>query len=158
LIESDQVAAYRQKLFGPINGSVTATAAFASNNTYGAFKTSPLPVIYVTATADRPKLAVALSSDTAAAFDRWMRHKQDVARIPWSQRIIVDEVRRPTAATSSGKSSKGLPIFIGFVVLLAFGGGAILLDRAFPRRRPAPRIADTVPAGATGGAVAQAIE
>jgi hypothetical protein len=151
LIESDQVARYREKLFGPTRGTVTADAAFASKNTYGAYKTSPLPVIAIDAVAGRPKAAKALADQTAVAFIRWLRHKQDLGRIPRGQRIELELIQQPTQAVSSGGSSKGLPIFVGLAVVVVFGGAAVLLDRLVPRRRQEPAEAppESVPAGGT---------
>ena len=51
LIQSDQIARYRESLYGMTPGTLTALAHNASTNTYGVYHPSPLPIIDVTAKA-----------------------------------------------------------------------------------------------------------
>jgi hypothetical protein len=145
LIQSDAVARLRERLYGPLSGQVTATAAFATKNTFGAYKTSPLPVVEISATARRPKAAKALAQATADAFKRWLTDKQRSGHIPVSQRITVEQLQRPTNPTMSGKGSKSLPLFLAALVVLAFGGLALLLDSLRPRRKPSLSTPDHEP-------------
>lgn len=128
LIESDQVTAVRTKMFGPSHGHVAA-AALNSFQTPTKYRPSSFPMIQLVATAKHAKGAIKLAENTAAAFETWLSDSQAKAGVPTAERILVDDLVRPTKATSSGGPKYGLPIFVGFFVLLVFAGIAIALDR-----------------------------
>jgi hypothetical protein len=128
LIMSDQVTAVRTKMFGHSQGRVQA-AALNSFQTPTKYRASSFPMIEIQATAKHPKAAIKLAEHTSAAFGAWLTTSQAKAGVPVPERILVQDLVRPTKATSSGGSKLGLPLFVGFVVLLLFAGIAIALDR-----------------------------
>jgi capsular polysaccharide biosynthesis protein len=127
LIQSDRISQVRQRHYGTIPGTVTANALNATTNTYGVYRPSPLPVIQVKATSTTPEHAEQLVDGTVAAFQLWMRQQQKQHQIPPSERISVQQLSTPTVATVNARS-KGLPLFIGVLVLLAFCGLAVIAD------------------------------
>lgn len=128
LIESDEVTAVRTKMFGPSHGHVVA-AALNSFQTPTKYRPSSFPMIQLVGTAKHPDAAMKLVEHTASAFETWLKDSQAQAGVPAPERILVEDLVRPTAAVSSGGPKLGLPIFVGFVVLLLFAGIAIGLDR-----------------------------
>jgi capsular polysaccharide biosynthesis protein len=144
LIQSDQIAQERESQYGVIQGTVTANALNATTNSYGVFRPSPLPVIQVKATSKTPGNAEKLADATVGAFQLWMRDQQRSHSIPSSQRISVQQLESPVVTTTGGRS-KGLPVFIGALILLALCGLAIVIDNqrpaaaAEPTRAPAAR-------------------
>lgn len=128
LIMSDQVTAVRTKMFGPSKGHIQA-AALNSFQTPTKYRASSFPMIAITATAKHSNAAIKLAEHTSAAFESWLKTNQAQAGVPAPERILVQDLVRPTKAVSSGGSKLGLPIFVGFAVLLLFAGIAIALDR-----------------------------
>ena len=128
LIMSDQVTAVRTRMFGPSNGHIQA-AALNSFQTPTKYRPSSFPMIEITATAKRSGAAIKLAEHTSAAFEAWLTTSQARAGVPAPERILVQDLVRPTKAVSSGGSKLGLPLFVGFAVLLLFAGIAIGLDR-----------------------------
>jgi len=147
LIQSDKIAQVRQQHYGAIEGTVTANALNATTNTYGVYRPSPLPIIQVKATAKTASGAEQLVDATVGAFQLWMRQQQRQHRIPPSERISVQQLSSPTVTTINARS-KGLPLFIGALVLLAFCGLAVIADNRRPDAAAAsPRAGDAaVPA------------
>lgn len=128
LIESDQVTAVRTKMFGPSKGRIQA-AALNSFQTPTKYRASSFPMIEITATAKHANAAIKLAEHTSAAFEAWLASSQHQAGVPAAERVLVQDLVRPTKAVSSGGSKLGLPVFVGFAVLLLFAGIAIALDR-----------------------------
>jgi hypothetical protein len=128
LIMSDQVTAVRTKMFGPSQGHIQA-AALNSFQTPTKYRASSFPMIEITATAKHPKAAIKLAEHTSAAFEAWLTTSQAQAGVPAAERILVQDLVRPTKAVSTGGSKLGLPLFVGFFVLVLFAGIAIGLDR-----------------------------
>ena len=144
LIQSDQIKQEREAQYGVIQGTVTANALNATTNTFGVYRPSPLPVIQVKATSKTPSNAEKLADATVGAFQLWLRDQQRSHSIPSSQRISVQQLESPAVTTTGGRS-KGLPVFIGALILLALCGLAIVIDNqrpaaaAEPTRAPAAR-------------------
>lgn len=138
LIQSDAIARVREAHYGALQGTVTANALNATTNSYGVFRPSPLPVIQVKATANSPSGAEQLADATVGAFQLWMRGQQRQHGIPQSQRISVQQLAAPVVETTGGRS-KGLPLFLGAIVLLALCGLAIVLDNQRPAARESSR-------------------
>ncbi len=132
LIESDDVAALRTKMFGEIEGEIVAQAIFAAA-TAARYQPSEIPVIELFATSDSPKDAIALAGATSKAFRAWMAREQGKAKIDPKQRILIQELEAPDDAIATGGAGIGLPILAMLAVLSAFAAGAIMLDRLFPR-------------------------
>jgi hypothetical protein len=143
LIQSDDVA----ELQGthPPNCKLEATGVFASTNTFGVFKASPVPVVAIKSTCKDQANAIPNSQGRVEAFNTWIIMQQNKNKIPQAQRLLVQELTRPTGTKTIGGPSAGAPIFVGVVVFLIFCGIAILLDRPRPEKedadddeRPAP--------------------
>jgi capsular polysaccharide biosynthesis protein len=135
LIQSDLIARVREKRYGVIQGTVTANALNATTNSYGVFRPSPLPVIQVKATSKLPSRAEHLADATVSAFQMWLRKEQHTHGIPKGQRISVQQLESP-AVTAIGGRSKGLPAFVGALVLLALCGLAVVIDNHRPAAAP----------------------
>lgn len=132
LIESDDVALLRSERFGDLPGEVRAQAIF-SGATATRYQPSEIPVIDIFATADEPSDAIALASATSTTFRRWMSREQNRAKIDVRQRILIQELETPTDTVATGGGGVGLPILAMLAILTAFGAGAIMLDRLFPK-------------------------
>lgn len=135
LIKSDPVVAIRDKKFGKLSGQVTARA-LNSFQTPTRYRESSFPIIEVSGAASSPKLALRLTTATVIAFRQWLTKSQDRARVPKTERVLIQDLQLPERAVASGGPKKGLGILVGFAVLAAFGGLALVLDNLFPRRRP----------------------
>ena len=132
LIESDDVARLREELYGNLPGQVTAQAIF-SGATATRYQPSEIPVIELFATAGDPDDAIALAAATSKSFRTWMTREQNRAGIDVKQRILIQELEAPTDAVPSGGGGIGLPFLAMLAILTAFGAGAIMLDRVYPR-------------------------
>jgi len=133
-IMSDQVA---QMSPAPRGCKLNASGIFASTNAFGVFKASPIPVVEVVARCDGTDIAMAASKARAAAFQKWVVREQNAAKIPQRQRVLVSTLDLADSAKTVGSTSAALPVFIGLVVLFAFCGIAVLLDRPRPAAVPA---------------------
>lgn len=143
LIESDQIARLRESLYGVTPGKLTANALNSSTNTYGVYHPSPLPIIEVVATSHTRANAGKLAQDTVLTFGKWITTTQKAAGVPASQRIAVQELQEPVLTSTAGPS-KGLPLFIGALIVLAACGIAVLFDRS-GEPKPRTSAAETPP-------------
>jgi hypothetical protein len=143
LIQSDQVVAIRNKRFGPLEGQVTA-AALNSFSTASRFRQSTFPIIQVMGTASTPKQAKKIAVATVAAFREWLTKSQNSARVPENERVLIQELQRPEKVIATGGPKHGIDLIVGVLVFALFVGGALVLDKLFPRGRRR---------GATGGTV-----
>lgn len=132
LIESDDVAKLRSDLYGDLPGTVAAQAIF-SGATATRYQASEIPVIELFATAGKPGDAIALASATSKTFRQWMSREQNKAGIDVKQRILIQELEAPTEAVPTGGGGIALPVLAMLAILTAFGAGAIMLDRLYPR-------------------------
>jgi hypothetical protein len=135
-VESDDVAKIHP---APASCKIEATGIFASTNTFGVFKSSPVPVVQVKSTCKTKSDAIPSTLGRVAAFRLWIVNEQNAARIPRHQRLLVTLLTSPTDTRTLGGPSAGLPVFVGVVVLLLFCGLAILLDRPRPAAEPEPQ-------------------
>lgn len=134
VIQGDQVKALRERLFGKVDGEVTASTIGATI-TPSRQEPGRLPFIQIVATADSPASAKALAQNTADAFIRFVRQEQQRSGIRPAQRLVIKQLRKPDQTFEVGGTSMNLPILI-FVALVAVAVAlAYLLDRLFPRRR-----------------------
>ena len=136
IIESDQVANFREREFGELNGSVTALGATAVA-TANRVELSEIPVIRLIAVAGTPEDAVELADKTGQAFIGWLENFQVEKEIPRSDRITAEQLTVPRGAIASAGPSTTLPLLVFIVVFAAFCVLAILLDRLVPLRQPA---------------------
>lgn len=143
LIESDQVAEFREREYGPLEGVVNAQGiySFATGNR---FELSEIPVIQLISIASTPEAAVELADKTAKAFVDWMRTEQAADEIPQQDRIVVKQLEEPKGAAASSDVSRTMPVLVFLVIVSAFVVVAILLDRFVPPR-PSPVRADVEP-------------
>jgi hypothetical protein len=132
LIESDEVSRLRTEQSGDIPGDVTAKAIFATA-TANRFQPSGIPVIELFATTDSPDDAAALATATSKAFRTWIVREQNRAGIDPKERILIQELEAPSEAIATGGGGIGLPVLALLAIITAFGAGAIMLDRTFPR-------------------------
>lgn len=150
LIESDEVSRLRTEQSGDIPGEVTAKAIFATA-TANRYQPSGIPVIELFATAGSPRDATALAGATSKAFRTWIVRKQNQAEIDVKDRILIEELEAPSGAVATGGAGIGLPVLALLAVLTAFGAGAIMLDRTFPRPDSAEDTASSDLAAAGAG-------
>ena len=132
LIESDEVAAAQP---APGGCRIEATGVFASTNTFGVFKASPVPVVAVKSTCDDQAQRdpdVAEPRRRPSEVDRPAAGQGPGSRA--SSGCSSRSSRRRPSTTTIGGPSAGLPVFVGVVVFLLFCGLAILLDRPPPGR------------------------
>jgi hypothetical protein len=127
-VESDEVVAIRRKLIGDIPGTVQAKALYSTQGV-NRFRPSVIPVMQISASAPRPKFAIALAGGTARAFDLWLKRRQDSAKIPAAQRIVVHQLHAPRQAVATGGPAYGLPGLASLGVLGLFIALAVLLDQ-----------------------------
>lgn len=146
LIESDEVERIRQEMAGPLSGSVTSRAIYEVNSP-SRFELSQVPVVEIYGNSDTYAGAVKLTEATVTAFLAYMDRTQDQANLRPNERILLNEIQRPSGAIALGGGSLSLPLMLFVVVSAAFVGLAILLDRLFPfglipsrrwRARPIP--------------------
>jgi len=131
LIESDEVAAIKPI---PDSCAIESTGVFASTNTFGVFKASPVPVVSIRATCDEEADAIPATADRVTGFKTWVIMEQNRDKIPLKQRLLVQRLKVPTDTHTIGGPSAGLPVFVGVCVFLLFCGIAILLDRPRPEK------------------------
>jgi hypothetical protein len=134
LIESDDVAELREKMFGQLPGTVLATA-YTSVSTPTRFTPAQLPIIDILATSSTAPEAVRLAQATADTFKQWIRQAQVRAGIAPKERILIEPLRAPRQAFPSGGPSYGVPILAALALAAAFAVIAVVLDQLFPRGR-----------------------
>ena len=137
VIESDQVANYREQEFGDLPGTVQALGV-TSVVTGNRIELSEIPIIRLIATADTPQQAVGLADKTGKAFIGWLRTFQDDHGIAESDRIVVQQLNVPKDAAASEGPSTALPVLVFIVVFAASCVLAVLLDRLIPAGQPKP--------------------
>jgi hypothetical protein len=144
IIESDQVADYRQREFGDLEGSVSALGV-TSVVTANRIELSEIPVIRLIAVAGTSEDAVELADKTGKAFIGWLEEFQDEKEIPRSDRIVVEQLNTPRGAIASAGPSTALPVLVFFAVFAAFCVLAVILDRFLPPQQARPAPADVEP-------------
>jgi hypothetical protein len=132
LIQSDQVVAIRNQRFGQLKGEVTAQA-LNSFQTGSRFRASTFPIVQVVGTAPMPEQAKKVTRATVAAFREWLTKSQNAARVPESERVLIQDLQRPDKAVAAGGPKHGLDIIVGLAVFAAFGGVALALDKLLSR-------------------------
>jgi len=121
----------------PSGCKLDASGLFASENAFGVFKASPIPVIKVVARCGSKDAAGAASQGRADAFETWIVRQQNAEKIPQRQRVMVSTLAAAGTPKTVGSTSAGMPVFIGLVVVFVFCGIAVLLDRPRPEAAPA---------------------
>jgi hypothetical protein len=131
LIESDEVQELRDEMAGPLPG-VISTRAIYEVNSPSRFELSQIPVIEVFGHAGSAGDAIAITRATVDAFQAYIERAQNSASLSRSERVLVQEIQKPSGAAASGGSSLSLPLMLFVLVAAAFFALAILLDRLFP--------------------------
>ena len=72
---------------------------------------------------------MALANSTWKAFKRRVQLEQDQTKVKPKERTLIQEIRVPTSAVSSGGPSFAIPVLTALAVLAGFGMLALLLDR-----------------------------
>jgi hypothetical protein len=139
LIESDDVAKLRTKMFGKLRGSVRANA-YSAVSTPQRFSPAQLPVIDIFATSGTSRESIALADATAKAFKSWIRAEQDRAGVTEKARILIQQLQAPGRTFPTGGPSYGIPVLVALAVVAAFGMLAILLDQLVPRGARVPQV------------------
>ena len=144
LIHSDQVTRIRREMYGQLPGSVTATALFARDTPRG-LRPSTIPVIQISTVAQRPRQAIRLARATTHAFTKWLVGRQNAARVPRQQRILVQVIQRAQVAPVTNAPSKGLAFLVFAAVLAGFAVLTQMLERARPQVHAYGRLTPVAP-------------
>jgi hypothetical protein len=134
-VTSDPVIKLRNKLFGRIDGTVTAVNPYAFSGA-GGFRSGPLPYIRITGTANAPQDALDITNQTAVAFMQWFQGRQVANKIPVRSRVVVEQVNDANRVTAGGGTKPLLGVAAALFVLLGGAGLVLALDRLIPRRKP----------------------
>ena len=129
---------------GPINGALEVSASYDSK------RRSSLPFIVISAFAASPATAQSLAGRQMDALIQFIENQQAADRIPPSQRVVFEVLKRPTPAALVVDRSLTRPMVIFLTVMIAVLGLAFILENLRPRglrgleqERPVESIADT---------------
>jgi hypothetical protein len=117
---------------GPLPGAVQAVPLVATNGS-----DASLPMVGVRGLAATPEAAVTVAQRASDAFRRYLKVEQSLGGIPPDQRVLLTEVRHPSASTTvllEGRS-KTVPVVVFLTVMLAVVGLAFVLENIRPRVR-----------------------
>ena len=112
---------------GAIDGQIIATALRDSESG------TQLPLIDMTALAASPQEAVALASRGVLALQTYLEQEQRSSGVPALDRVVLQEVVRPTEAEVFQPRSKTMPVVIFLAVMFATVALAFLLENLRPR-------------------------
>ena len=141
IIESDQVADYREREYGVLTGSLKASG---HGGRHQPRRVSKVPVIRLIATAGTPEEAASSPTRPArrsSAGSRTSRSRRRFRGGPDHGRAA----HGAQAAVASAGPSTTLPLLVFVVVFGAFCVLAILLDRLVPPGQPRPARSDVEP-------------
>jgi hypothetical protein len=132
---------------GPLRGELAAAPVLASETLAPDLRDNlryetPLPLIRLSARSTSPEAAVALVDRAIEAFLGFLAGRQDASAIPAAERVVVDVLDRPTAATVAEPRSKVYPAVILAGSLALTLALAFLLEALMPRVRPQPVAAE----------------
>ena len=131
LVTSDDVRRVILK-DGRLPGVVQAIPVVATNGS-----DASLPMVAVRGLASTPENAVKVAQRASAGFRQYLKAEQDRGGIPGDQRVVLTEVRHPSASTTvllEGRS-KTVPIVVFLTFMLAVVGLAFILENVRPRVR-----------------------
>ena len=129
----DVIQRIREDGKGPLGGTVQTFPVLAGGET-------PVPMIIFDAIAPTPEAAVSLAKRHVAAFKDFVKDNQNASSIPQDQRVVVNTLNAPQAATLLEARKKTRPILIFLTGLVAVLGLAFVLENLRPRG-PASTIA-----------------
>jgi capsular polysaccharide biosynthesis protein len=134
LVTSDPVTTLRKKLYGDIQGTVTAKALYANAGVVR-FTPSQFPIIEIDTVSKTDKNAQKLANATALTLRHWVTKNQRQAHVPRSQRIVLRPLETASSAVKQTRSRLGLALLVGAGVLAVFYALAVVLDLLIPSRR-----------------------
>jgi capsular polysaccharide biosynthesis protein len=134
LVTSDPVTALRQKVYGDIQGTVTAKALYANAGVVR-FTPSQFPIIEIDTVSKTDKNAQKLANTTALTLRHWVTKNQRQGQVPKSQRIVLRPLKTATTSVKQTNSRLGLALLVGAGVLAVFYALAVVLDLLVPSRR-----------------------
>lgn len=126
---------------GPLHGTVFASPVYTSD----ASNAGTLPLLQISGYSTTPALAGSLAKRAADAFTAYLRDSQAAARIPDTQRVLVEVVNQPRRPILVAGRKKTVPMLIFVAMISITIGLAFLLENLRPRVREAAH-----PAGVQG--------
>jgi hypothetical protein len=114
---------------GSIRGQIIATPL--RDNDSGVL----LPLIDLTAISNSPRAAIELASREVNALQSYLEAEQLTNGVPSSDRVVLEEIARPTSARVFQPRSKTMPAVIFLAVMFATIGLAFVLENLKPRFR-----------------------
>jgi hypothetical protein len=115
---------------GPVADEIDARPVMLAEST-----SLTLPLVELTATADTPMLALALSRRALRAFETFLSERQAANAIPPPQRVIVTVVDRPVEAELARPRPLTLPLLALVGIVLVTLGVVFALENLWPRER-----------------------
>jgi len=94
-----------------------------------------VPVVDVQAAVHSYQGSITLAERAARAFQQWVTRQEVAAKIPSSQRVLVQLIAKPDKPTVLVPKKKTLPIALFLIVLIVFIAAAFVLENL----RPEPR-------------------
>ena len=94
-----------------------------------------LPIISIAATADTPRVAIRLARRETNALITYIQQQQVDAKIPETNRVILDVVSQARSAALLKGRSLTLPVVVFLSTMLGVVGLAFLLENLRPRPR-----------------------
>lgn len=131
---------------GPIPGAVQAEPLATGKDNSG----SPLPMIGLSAISTSAPAARELATRHVNAFVRFIERRQNQARIPPAERVVVEVVQQPQAPILIEPRKRTRPVIVFLAVIIAVVGLAFVLENLRPGVRPVP--AQELPAQASRSA------
>jgi hypothetical protein len=111
---------------GPLGGTIQTFPVLAGGET-------PVPMIIFDAIAPTPEAAVSLAQRHVDAFKDFVTHEQNTSGIPQDERVVVNTLNAPQAASLLEDRKKTRPILIFLTGLVAVLGLAFVLENLRPR-------------------------
>jgi hypothetical protein len=137
LATSDRVRALMRR-DGAVRGQIIATPLRDPDS--GVL----LPLIDLTAISNSPQAATGLASRGVDALQTYIEEEQRTNAVPASDRVVLQEVTRPTSAHVFQPRSKTLPAVIFLAVMFVTVALVFVLENFRPRFREAAEDADAV--------------
>lgn len=128
LATSDEVTRIMLQNSGPIDGLLQTFPVTAGD--------SLVPYITFSAIADTPEKALSFARRHVAAFTQFVTARQEAARIPAEERVVIQVVNEAQPATLLEGRKKTQPIIVFLTVMTAVLGLCFVLENMRPRMRP----------------------
>ncbi|HEX2506224.1 MAG TPA: hypothetical protein VHK22_08470 [Gaiellaceae bacterium] len=132
---------------GPVKGGLQTFPVSAGD--------SLVPFITFSAIAPTPEDAVSLNKRHVAAFKKFFGDRQAAAGIPSEERVVIETVNAPQAATLLEGRKKTRPIIVLLTVMTAVLGLCFVLENLRPRVREVTPGPEALPTNARAQSQAQ---